>query len=72
MIPAITTGMRDWLRQFPASVQKQISSAALGSMRTFMMRSGRYMPIPAIPMPDFDVPYAAPAPDRRHECHSSP
>lgn len=28
--------------------------------RTFMMSSGRRVPIPEIPMPAFDVPYAAP------------
>jgi len=27
-----------------------------------MMRSGRNVPTPAIPIPDFAVPYAAPAP----------
>lgn len=30
--------------------------------RTFMIRSGRNVPTPAMPMPDFAVPYAAPAP----------
>ena len=30
--------------------------------RTFMIRSGRKVPTPAMPMPDFAVPYAAPAP----------
>jgi hypothetical protein len=29
---------------------------------TFIIRSGRNVPTPAIPMPDFAVPYAAPAP----------
>lgn len=33
-----------------------------GRRRTFMIRSGRKVPTPAIPMPDFAVPYAAPAP----------
>ena len=31
-------------------------------LHTFMMRSGRNMPTPAIPIPDLAVPYAAPAP----------
>ena len=28
--------------------------------RTFMIRSGLYVPTPAMPMPDLAVPYAAP------------
>lgn len=31
-------------------------------MRHFMIRSGRKVPTPAMPMPDLAVPYAAPAP----------
>lgn len=31
-----------------------------GRVRTFMMSSGRSVPIPAIPIPALDVPYAAP------------
>lgn len=37
------------------------SHVARGEL-TFMMRSGRKVPTPAIPMPDLAVPYAAPAP----------
>jgi len=31
-------------------------------MHAFMMRSDLKVPTPAIPMPDFAVPYAAPTP----------
>lgn len=34
----------------------------VGWVRTFMMRSPLKVPTPAIPMPDFAVPYAAPMP----------
>lgn len=32
---------------------------------TFMIRSGRKVPTPAIPIPDLAVPYAAPMPRRK-------
>lgn len=34
---------------------------------TFMMRSGLNVPTPAIPIPDFAVPYAAPMPISHHQ-----
>lgn len=43
------------------SADKYCSRTA-GEKLTFMMRSGRKVPTPAIPMPDLAVPYAAPAP----------
>lgn len=40
-------------------------AAGVRHLLTFMIRSGRKVPTPAIPMPDLAVPYAAPMPARR-------
>lgn len=36
------------------------TSQGRGGLLTFIMSSGRRVPIPEIPIPAFDVPYAAP------------
>lgn len=54
MIPDITTGMSDYT--------KGVSSGSCRNSvwRTFIMSSGLNVPNPAIPMPAFEVPMAAP------------
>jgi len=42
------------------SVRRRESEESSERERTFMMRSGRIMPMPVMPMPAFAVPYAAP------------
>lgn len=49
------------LREFQHYALRGVRFARTG-LRTFMIKSGRKVPTPAIPMPDFAVPYAAPAP----------
>lgn len=70
MIPAMTTGMRDyccrWVR-YNMSLPPFFFAWVLHTpwwrgKGTFMIRSGLNTPTPAMPMPDFAVPYAAPAP----------
>jgi hypothetical protein len=56
----MTTGIRH-CNEYGFSImvdQGDAESAIEG--QTFMMRSGRNVPTPAMPMPDFAVPYAAP------------
>jgi len=55
----MTTGMSDYSRATLANVQ---TNSLHLSQHTFMIKSGLKVPTPAIPMPDFAVPYAAPAP----------
>jgi hypothetical protein len=52
---------RLWLLAFVRHVRHLRGLASL-CLRTFMMRSDLKVPTPAIPMPDFAVPYAAPMP----------
>lgn len=40
--------------------ESMIPRSMITQAPTFMMRSGRKVPTPAIPMPDLAVPYAAP------------
>ncbi len=62
IMPDMTTGIRDCGKM---RVSVRISLIALDNpgCRTFMIRSGLKVPTPAIPMPDFAVPYAAPIPE---------
>lgn len=39
------------------------AEAAFNELNTFMIKSGRKVPTPEIPMPDFAVPNAAPIPN---------
>lgn len=63
--------MRDYFLSASADADKpallvrvaQRKSRKCSRHRTFMMRSGRNVPTPAIPMPDFAVPNAAPMPN---------
>ena len=48
-------GLCDWILAF-------IRTLSFPLCCTFIIRSGLKVPTPAIPMPDFAVPYAAPAP----------
>ena len=58
IIPDMTTGMRDYHIVLSAICPTRSSQ----SEHTFMIRSDLNVPTPAIPMPDFAVPYAAPMP----------
>lgn len=58
IIPAMTTGMRDCR----CRIQLRNCNHQQSVVLTFMIRSGLKVPTPAIPMPDFAVPYAAPMP----------
>lgn len=58
MIPDMTTGIRDCIDKYISKV-KLLS----GTVQTFIIRSGRNVPTPAIPIPDLEVPYAAPIPE---------
>lgn len=59
MIPDMTTGMRDYgeLQQISVAFACLING---NYERTFMIKSGLKLPNPAIPIPAFEVPYAAP------------
>ena len=52
MIPAMTTGMRD----FGKTCIRHSLRALGASSPTFMIRSGLKVPTPAMPIPDFAVP----------------
>lgn len=58
MIPAMTTGIRDYMSFESTSCFGNYGSV----LQTFIIKSGLNVPTPAIPMPDLAVPYAAPAP----------
>ena len=61
MIPDMITGIRHWVGL--GWLVGEGGGRGMGWWeRTFMIRSGRKVPTPAMPMPDFAVPYAAPAP----------
>ena len=55
IIPAITTGTKDWVLS-QGLIGKRIRTVKLA----FIIRSGLNDPRPAIPIPAFDVPNAAP------------
>ena len=75
MIPAITMGMRDCaklvsqlksIHLFQCYARPQRGSGNLygpffHQRRTFIIKSGLNVPTPAMPIPAFAVPYAAPA-----------
>ena len=69
MIPAMTTGIKDCCESLIS-----IETSHRFDELAFIMRSGLNVPTPAIPMPDFAVPYAAPAPmnDQRRVKAASP
>ena len=54
MIPAMTTGIRDCGQSI------SLLYRTTSSPHTFMIRSDLNVPTPAMPIPDFAVPYAAP------------
>lgn len=62
MIPDMTTGIRHYSYEISLVFLVSCTQSGRGErcILTFMMRSGRNVPTPAIPMPDFAVPYAAP------------
>jgi len=59
MIPDMTTGISDWIIVLSAWYVKLWGWKQLA----FIIRSGRNVPTPAMPMPDLAVPYAAPIPN---------
>lgn len=60
MIPDMTTGIRHCGGRTLAELLGPMVHTQ--SRLTFMIKSGRKVPTPAMPMPDFAVPYAAPMP----------
>jgi hypothetical protein len=67
MIPDITTGMSD----FRAELSVKDKAGPKLRWLAFMIRSGRNVPTPAIPMPDLAVPNAAPIPEIISKSYSS-
>lgn len=59
MIPDITTGMSDYEIQLERVIICAFTERN-GTGQTFMTSSGLKPPKPAMPMPAFPVPYAAP------------
>ena len=56
MIPDMTTGIRHYV----GAIISTFLHIIILLQRTFMIKSGLNVPTPAIPIPAFAVPYAAP------------